>query len=1039
MPYIKQTFLQRILDRQAKDGELLMQVISENAGEPKKEGASYKFVCPQCGARALTVTPDKMMYKCFHCNGLHGSTAKDFLMGPTVSKDLPAAVEYIAACYHEYVEYEEPLRFAENKDKKKPGRKPVSFCAKMLESSGLTKEDITANVFKEEGDSSTRKVQTFIKGSLNERFEIDTTGDDMIILYYDLDGNPRKFTVQGKGSKPFERIYYRVRHQFPEAHADRSGKAIKYKSPVGAPTFLYYPEAIRAAYKAKEAIPTLYVQEGEKKAEKATKHGIPSVAISGIQNFGYKGQLPKDFIQLVDVCQVKEVIFLMDSDLHDLSNNLNETDPVEKRPQNFFYAVRNFRDYVSDLRNQQLEVEVFYGHVLKNEAGDKGIDDLLANTLKGKEDELRADIEKAKNGKTKTGQYVQLYKITTATDAQIRDQFHLQSAQVFCQHYHEQLKHLSKFVCKGWQWCFDEHGQLVNAQPVQKEEKFWEEYVNDRTGKTTYEFYYLGALNFLQNRGFKRYKKSNGDYDFVKIEKSIVTVIPMHNIVDYIFDFAKNNLSDGIQNMLIKGGAQYLGPLQLGRLEYFDPNFWRPERGSQYLYFANQYWYITAEGISEKKYTELHHNIWREQLHDYNVDKLPSLINIYKDDNDRYHYNLTPTGLKCDFLQFLVNASNFTWRKSEVTEDEQLDNQQHLISKLAAFGYLITTAKDKSVTKAVVAMDGKQADFGESNGRSGKSLLGEAVRQIICTKQLNGKACGGQNANNQFIWDGVDEKTRLVFIDDVQKDFDFELIFSLITGDFTVNPKGHQAFTIPFNRSPKFYISTNFAINGDGDSFSARQWQLAFSDYYNGSHQPKDDFHVHFFDEWDEDQWNLFWNLAAQCVQIYFRYGYVPAPDDRLEERRLTQAIGEDFLSWADKFYIEGGENLNRRLERAAIYKDFIEALTASGGQARVKFYNPNQFSKRIDLYCKLRKLIFNPDKYDPVAKCYIDRDKDGKPKKTDKSNGVEYYTLANQEYYENRLPGFSNPTATQPTLMPPTPMDMSPFDIDDNTDNNTY
>ncbi|MBQ9475180.1 MAG: DNA primase [Bacteroidales bacterium] len=1006
--YLNKSFVDKIVERSNADSSLLLQVVSDFCGDAKKEGASYKFVCPVCGSHTLLVTPGKQIFKCFGCNEVSGRNALNFLTGPGIGKDFVDAVKYVADCYHEYIEYEEPYRPEVPKNDK---GKSLSFCERMLRSSGLDSKDVTAYVFAEDNDNTRRKVPTFVKGSVNSHFEVDAHGDDMIIRYYDLEGRPRKYTVTPKGGKPVERTYFRVRFQFPDANLDKNGRPIKYKSPVGAPTFIYYPESIRTAYKEKRQISTLFVQEGEKKAEKACKHGLASVAISGIQNFGYKGELPKDFIQLVDTCQVKEVIFLLDSDLHDLSQGLNEKDPVEKRPQNFFYAVRNFREYISGLRNQQLEVEVYYGHILKNEKQDKGVDDLLANTLKGREEELLQDIEKARNEKQHLGVYVQLYKITTATDAQLRDQFYLQSAQVFCEHYFEELKHLRKFICKGREWTFNEKGQLENAQPVQPEEQFWQISESGNGKKTTYEFWYVGALRFLQNRGFYRFLKTNEEYDFIKVEKSIVKVVPLYHLSDYIYEFAKDCCPVAVQNMLIKGGAQYLGPLQLGHLEFFKPDFWTPQRGEQYLYFANQYWHITDTSIDAHGYEDLHHNIWKEQRHEHTVQKLPPLISIRLDDQGRYHYSLTTTGQKCDFLQFLVNASNFTWRKETVSEDEELDQAQHLVSKLAAFGYLITSAKDKSVCKAVVAMDGKQADFGESNGRSGKSLLGEAVRQVISTKQLNGKAAGAAGANNQFIWDGVDEKTRLVFIDDVQKDFNFELIFSLITGDFAVNPKGTRAFTLPFATSPKFYISTNYAIAGEGESFAARQWLLAFSDYYNSVHQPKDDFKVHFFDEWDEDQWNLFWNFAAQCVQIYFRYGYVPAPDDRLEERKLTQAIGEDFLSWADQFYSEAGDNINRRLERAAVYKDFIEKLTASGGAARVKFYNPNQFGKRIELYCRLRKLIFNPHKYDPVKKEYIEKDKDDKPKRRDISNSVEYYTLGTMAFYYGSTPAplFSN------------------------------
>ena len=40
------------------------------------------------------------------------------------------------------------------------------------------------------------------------------------------------------------------------------------------------------------------------------------------------------------------------------------------------------------LKNRNIYVEIFIGHIQKNKAGDKGLDDLLANSLKGHEEEL---------------------------------------------------------------------------------------------------------------------------------------------------------------------------------------------------------------------------------------------------------------------------------------------------------------------------------------------------------------------------------------------------------------------------------------------------------------------------------------------------------------------------------------------------------------------------------------------------------------------------------------------------------------------------
>lgn len=1017
MPYIKKEFMDSLVERQNTDSELLLQTIEEFAEGKRREGASYKFTCPKCGAHSLSVTPGKMVFKCFSCNEVSGKTAMNFLTGPAVRKSIPEAVEYIANSYGIAVEYEEPLQKEQpqpKKGKKKEGDDSRSFCARMLEASGLTGEDITARVKMDKGQEGFQTVRTFQKGSLDERYNIDPEGDDMIIRYFDLDGNPCMFTPNPGKSRVamVEREYFRVRFQFPDAHQDKMGKSMKYRSPVGAPTFIYYPERIREAYRQHQAIPVLFIQEGEKKAEKACKHGIMSVAISGIQNLGYKGKLPADLIKLIRECQVKEVVFLMDSDLHDITKTLREDDPVERRPMGFFYAVKNYKDYMVSLKNQNLEVEIFYGNVLKNEAEDKGIDDLLTNTLKGKEDELLQDIMTARNDKSGTGRYVQLYKITTVNDSKILAQFDLQSPKVFCEKHYEELKHLQKFTAFKREWRFTEDGKLENAQPIEPEEKFWSEEDTGRGPQMKYN--YTKAMKFLENRGFYRYEKPNEDFDFIRVQKGIVRVIPEYKIIDYIFDFTKDCLPEKVLEMLYSGGSRYMGTWQISRLPFFQAVFNKPQRGVEFMYFQNEVWKITADSIENTAYSDIRFNIWADQKHeDQNVTKLPPFINIYKaPDTGAYSYVLTPEGRKCDFLQFLINTSNFTWRKKEVSQQEQEDNAQHLVSKLCAFGYLVTTFKDMSISKAVVAMDGKPQEFDEANGRTGKSLFGQALRKVVKTKQLNGKDIGTSNANRQFIWEGIDEKTRLVVGDDLMRDFDFDMMFSLTTADWPVNPKNKSSYTIPFSQSPKIFLNSNYAIAGDGSSYTDRLWLLAFSDFYNDEHKPIDDFSVLFFEEWDTEQWNAFWNLAAQCVQIYYRFGYVPTPDDRLEERRLTQQIGPDFLTWADEYYNQEGQHINQRLVREDIYREFIEYTQKLRG-SKIN-YSQRSFSQKLKYYVRLRNLYLNPGKYNPVTKLWNDYDEDGRPKMRDISNGKEYYTVGNAEYYRLNPPA---PAAPEPVI----------------------
>ena len=57
-------------------------------------------------------------------------------------------------------------------------------------------------------------------------------------------------------------------------------------------------------------------------------------------------------------------------------------------------------------------------------------------------------------------------------------------------------------------------------------------------------------------------------------------------------------------------------------------------------------------------------------------------------------------------------------------------------------------------------------------------------------------------------------------------------------------------------------------------------------------------------------------------------------------------------------------------------------------------------FKSKLKKYCELEGLIFNPDRYDPVRNRYLELDADGRPKMDDKSNGTEWITIGNIDFY---------------------------------------
>lgn len=974
----------------------------------RKSGVSMIGKCPVCGhEKGLTVTDSKDVFMCFKCHGFKGNSAIAYLMkGQNLS--YPEAVKTIADHYG--ILLSEPAPKTPIKPVAKESEKE-SFCARMLRESGLEKADLKVRCFKSEENATVAEMYSFFPGTIDAKGEINRNGDDAIIAYFDLDGNPVTYMRKDPRTKkesPAE--YYRVRYQFPDDHKDKNGKPVKYRTPYGAGAKIYIPELIRRKFKAGDTIDRLYIQEGEKKAEKATKHGILSIAISGIQNLGEGGRLPEDVIRLVQTCNVREVCFMLDADCFDISTNLKINDPVERRPKGFFYAVRNFKEYFRTLKNRNIYVEIFFGYVLKNEAGDKGIDDLLTNSLKGKEADLLPDIERAVNEKRDSGQYVQVHKITSLTDHKIEEFWDLQSPQNFVQRHMDVLKNMPEFLFGKHRWRLDEDGKLESAQPLDFDEKYWRETKKQsRSGDeySVWEFDYVNIMTFLQNRGFGRYRKLDGNFEYVRMDNNAVRTVETWEIKDFVVEFTKTIGEKPVLEMLYKGGAQYLGPYQLGNLEFIYPHFLTPSRDSQNFYFKSGYWKISADKIEKVGYETIDHNFWEDIRRTTDFEITKPLIRVDQT-AEGWRYELTELGKKCHFLQFLENTSNFTWRKEQmiregvrgvsISQEEKNENGIHMIAKLCAIGFLITDAKDKSVSRAVIGMDGKNSEVGSSNGRSGKSLLGELIRQVKVSAYINGKK--GDMETDQFIWNDIKEKTKFVFIDDVRAGYKFESMFANLTGDWAVNYKGGGRCTFPHDISPKVYITTNHAINGDSSSFYDRQWRIAFSDYYNENHKPIHDFGCQFFQDWDFEQWNLLWNMLAMCVQMYYRYGVIESPQGRIQERMLRQSIGEDFLQWAEEYFSDD-DHRNRPIPRKRIYEDF-QPYIPYGEQ---RFYKANAFKKRIIDYCKYKGYLFNPHKYDNDGNpLFIDND--GRPITDDKSNGVEYFTIGDTEKTRTQLNG---------------------------------
>jgi DNA primase len=899
-----------------------------------------------------------------------------------------------------------------------------------LKELGLTKADLKCLVgiygfdaFDREVLREEVEIQRIESGTFNNKFE-PTDGPDMVFHYVDLQG--RRMTYLPKGARN-EKNLYRVRYENPLLHKDKYGEPIKYQSPPQSGCPVWIPNPVLKAYKNGVQFDTLYITEGELKAEKAAKHGMYTIGLMGINNLAENQTLPKEFQMIINKCGVKRVCFILDADAFDLSEDLAEKPKKSAtfRPSCFLSAVSNFKDYFTAFANHGIYLELYFAYLLKNEDGEKGLDDLMAGSLKKEPQVFEGEIRRLMTERgTKTreegilrckGKYAEVITLTDVPKSQLKRLWGLEDVKSFYNRFRESLNKLGRFVFYRDAWVVkDAHaGEIELAQPITADERFWNIETSESSNgtiRTKASFVYNACYKFLHSRNIGRFKMNKSlEFIFILAENRIVTELQAYEIKDYVTDFVQRIGETDVLEMIFRSSNKYLGKESLSNLPFLDIKFPIGERDSQHFYFQNQYWQIKPTGVSARGYNELPHNVWRERLKDFHATILPPLVSTEKDEDGDYPICLSEDWEKCDVLRFLALTSEYNWRDKEkgYTVEQCREHTFSLLTKLTAIGYLLHDFRNPAVAKAVIAMDIKNSEVGSSFGRTGKSLIGLFIEQMVPTIIFDGKK--KKLMDDDFMLEQVDHRTQCLVFDDVRKEIDFEGFFSLITGVATINKKGVSKFKLESTQALKLFFSTNHAISGTGSSFKDRQVLLGFSDYFNPNRKPSTEFGKEFFsDEWDAEQWNLFYNLMANCVQLYLQHGIIQAPAERLEVRKLRQEIGEEFLTWAEEFF-SSDDNLNLAMERKAFHEKVEKEVKGA-----IK-WSTRTIKNKLKAYCQYAGLHFNPSKPDEEGREWQQGQNWPFIGGDHKTNGTEYYIIANNHW----KPELASAKAEHLTLFP--------------------
>lgn len=985
-------------------------------GADRSKATSY-VPCPECGNtgknKGLCVTHNsrKNMAKCFSCGFALGDglAATMYFQCNNDRNRYPEAIKMTADAAGIHIMSEKERREIVTSTHQKQIAK--SFCQRQLEASGLTIDDVMVkSVEIVKGERLEKYEPAMRRGSIDRTGTVHPGDDEMLIYYYGLDGAMQMYPT--RGARGALRPYIRIRWSNPSLHTpEGSQRENKYMSPAGAPTRFYIPQRVRELYQKEQHIDTLVIQEGEKKAEKACKHGIPSLAIQGIFNIGSKeGGLPQDLQYIVQRCNVKNVVLLFDSDWDDLSKQLNPDEAVDYRPRMFSKAAIKFKKYVATMHNVGVNVDIYFGHINNNERGDKGVDDLLVGTLKGKEDELAKDIDFAIHAHDGLGKYCSIFNVSTTSEMQIQDYWLLNDVDAFFEKYHDRLKPLKLFKFNRFRYKVTEEGKVELASKVIADKEFWNVTKNENTGRISVSLETFEALQFIEQAGFYRIHTDDmakGEYGYVHIDEGVAHEVAGSDIRDFVWEYIKMTSKDPVvRNHFSARLSSDLGADKLERLMKIEDNFDNFEPFQQRFYFSNGMVTVTPQGIKQDKIIDA--TVWEHKVLKRSFSRVQIIESVERDpETGGIKLAFTESGKRCDFLNFLIYASDFWWMKGgPQTVLEKKEFQQHLMNKLTAIGYLLSDYKFQTELKAVIAMDGEMSDVGQSNGRTGKSLIGKAISYIINQAKIDGRKTKN---DDDFMFTETTLRTRNVFFDDVPVNFNFERLYVAITGDLNVNVKGGSRFTIPSERSPKIYIATNHAINGsESRSSLERIIYIGFSNYFNDSRHPMDVFGHQFFDDWSKEQWDLFFNLMIECVFLYFTsmrdgwarpgQGVILPPMHDIMQRTLRQQMSESLYQWAEVYFDSTGFVINTRKQRGEMYGNFKDHFP----DARSGISTAN-FKKRLIFYCQFKGFHFNPSKLNKEGKSFrnwiAEHPGESFIGGDDKSGGIEYFSVYDTQH----------------------------------------
>lgn len=393
-----------------------------------------------------------------------------------------------------------------------------------------------------------------------------------------------------------------------------------------------------------------------------------------------------------------------------------------------------------------------------------------------------------------------------------------------------------------------------------------------KSNKGVIKIVHILFKQYLEDNGFYKYCPEGGkNYVFVKVSNNLIDHTSEKEIKDFILN-SLLKLEDLTIYNYFADHTRFFKEEFLSLLSTIDIYFIEDTKHEAYLYYRNCAVKLTRNEVIPIDYIDLGGYVWKEQV----IDRIFTICKV----------------LDCDYKQFVSNIC--------------ANDMGRVATMESTIGYLMHGYKNLSNSPAVILNDEIISDNPE--GGTGKGLFMNALQQMKKLVFIDGKSF---NFERSFAYQTVSADTQILCFDDVKKHFEFERLFSVITEGLTLEKKNRDAISIPFKKSPKIAITTNYALKGSGNSHSRRKWEIELNQHYNKNYSPLDEFNKLMFGDWDDAEWCVFDNYMVYCLQLHLNEGLIKSNFVNLAVRHLSAETSHEFIEWCG---LLKGQTVNSKL-----------------------------------------------------------------------------------------------------------------------------